>query len=285
MHYRILFVFGHSNAVQHTQALMTLRWGSTQTHVIVTQSVESAEKHLVSQQIDLLIGFVEPQSRLVRLIEQVKRRDDNVRVVLITPPNLNDFDRLHAELTADRMLPETTTSEQLCQAVSEIYINHFAPVGPPRPAAKHRAPLLLSAEQQQELQSVLAQVGHEVGMRSGLLVDLSGQEIVHWSSAQLTDIGSVAALAAGDMMATIELGRLVGNAETCKIIVQGVQRAHDLDGAGWRTAVVTAGHRAGRPARLEPDGASPVQRAGCSKLLSGQPQQFSQCCPLALRAC
>ncbi|NTV62269.1 MAG: roadblock/LC7 domain-containing protein [Oscillochloris sp.] len=83
-----------------------------------------------------------------------------------------------------------------------------------------RSQLVLSAAQLQELRQLLAQFGQQADVRFAFLGDLSGLDIVSWDGRSETDVGSVAALAAGDMMATMEVGRLLGGKRTCNLIVQ-----------------------------------------------------------------
>ncbi|MBX0329214.1 hypothetical protein K2Z83_16190 [Oscillochloris sp. ZM17-4] len=83
-----------------------------------------------------------------------------------------------------------------------------------------RSQLVLSASQLQELRQLLAQFSQQVDVRFAFLGDLSGLDIVSWDGRSETDVGSVAALAAGDMMATLEVGRLLGGKRACNLIVQ-----------------------------------------------------------------
>jgi predicted regulator of Ras-like GTPase activity (Roadblock/LC7/MglB family) len=83
-----------------------------------------------------------------------------------------------------------------------------------------RSQLVLSAAQLQELWQLLSQFGQQADVRFAFLGDLSGLDIVSWDGRNGTDVGSVAALAAGDMMATLEVGRLLGGKRACNLIVQ-----------------------------------------------------------------
>lgn len=83
-----------------------------------------------------------------------------------------------------------------------------------------RSQLTLSATQLHELHACLTWIGREVDVRCGLLADLSGQEIVHWGAQSAPDISNVAALAAGELMATLEIGRMFGGKRSCNLIVQ-----------------------------------------------------------------
>jgi predicted regulator of Ras-like GTPase activity (Roadblock/LC7/MglB family) len=83
-----------------------------------------------------------------------------------------------------------------------------------------RSQLILSVGQLQELRQLLAQFGQQADVRFVFLGDLSGLDIVSWDGRDSTDVGSVAALAAGDMMATLEVGRLLGGKRACNLIVQ-----------------------------------------------------------------
>lgn len=83
-----------------------------------------------------------------------------------------------------------------------------------------RSQLVLSVAQLDELRSLLAQLSQQAEVRCAFLGDLSGQEIACWDARSDTDIASVAALAAGDLMATLEIGRLLGGKRACNLIVQ-----------------------------------------------------------------
>ena len=79
---------------------------------------------------------------------------------------------------------------------------------------------VLSAAQINTLAADLAPLGQQPGVRLALLLDLSGQEIVYIDSYGGLLIPSIAALAAGDMMATQEVGRLLGGSRNCNLIIQ-----------------------------------------------------------------
>jgi predicted regulator of Ras-like GTPase activity (Roadblock/LC7/MglB family) len=83
-----------------------------------------------------------------------------------------------------------------------------------------RSQIVLSAAQLQKLRACLAWLGREAAVRCGLLVDLSGQDIVHWSVQNNLDVPSIAALAAGDLMATLEIARMLGMKRACNLIIQ-----------------------------------------------------------------
>ncbi|NJK81869.1 MAG: hypothetical protein HC914_19210 [Chloroflexaceae bacterium] len=70
--------------------------------------------------------------------------------------------------------------------------------------------LVLSKTQLATLGSDLSQLGRQHGVRFAILGDLSGQDIAFWDALGESDIASIAALAAGDLMATLELGRMLG---------------------------------------------------------------------------
>lgn len=83
-----------------------------------------------------------------------------------------------------------------------------------------RSQLTLSVDQLNELQTCLKWIGREVDVRYGLLADLSGQEIASWSVQGNFDVSSIAALAAGELLATLEIARLIGGKRTCNLIIQ-----------------------------------------------------------------
>lgn len=83
-----------------------------------------------------------------------------------------------------------------------------------------RSQMVLSTAQINELSALLAQFSQQAEVRCTFLGDFSGQEIASWDARTDTDLASVAALAAGDLMATMEIGQLLGGSRTCNLIVQ-----------------------------------------------------------------
>jgi predicted regulator of Ras-like GTPase activity (Roadblock/LC7/MglB family) len=83
-----------------------------------------------------------------------------------------------------------------------------------------RSQMVLSAQQLQKLHACLAWLGRHASVKCGILVDLSGQDIAHWSALHNVDVGSIAALAAGDLLATMEIARMLGMRRTCNLITQ-----------------------------------------------------------------
>ncbi|MCG8351008.1 MAG: hypothetical protein MI924_24835 [Chloroflexales bacterium] len=53
-----------------------------------------------------------------------------------------------------------------------------------------------------------------------MLIDLSGQDIVHWSLPGDLDIGGISSLAAADLLATMEIARMFGMDRICNLIIQ-----------------------------------------------------------------
>ncbi|MCU0491082.1 MAG: roadblock/LC7 domain-containing protein [Chloroflexaceae bacterium] len=83
-----------------------------------------------------------------------------------------------------------------------------------------RSQLLLSVEQLGELRACLEGLSQQGDVRFTMLGDLSGQEIVSWDARNDLDTPSIAALIAGDLMATLEIGRMLGGKRTCNLIIQ-----------------------------------------------------------------
>lgn len=82
------------------------------------------------------------------------------------------------------------------------------------------AQLMLAPTLLNEIRALFAQLGQQVEVRLAMLGDLSGQDMVSWSGPGAVDTASVAALAAGDLMATLEVGRMLGGRRACNLIVQ-----------------------------------------------------------------
>jgi predicted regulator of Ras-like GTPase activity (Roadblock/LC7/MglB family) len=83
-----------------------------------------------------------------------------------------------------------------------------------------RSNIVFSPEQLQQLQSSFGWLERHAAFRCGVLIDLSGQDIVHWSTQQDLDITSIASLAAADLLATMEISRMFGMGRACNLIIQ-----------------------------------------------------------------
>ncbi|MFQ3663494.1 MAG: roadblock/LC7 domain-containing protein [Chloroflexaceae bacterium] len=83
-----------------------------------------------------------------------------------------------------------------------------------------RSSIVLSPSHLAAIQHLLAQLGQQADVRCAFLGDLSGQELASWEDRTNLDIGSLAALAAGDLMATMEIAQLLGGKRTCNLIIQ-----------------------------------------------------------------
>lgn len=78
--------------------------------------------------------------------------------------------------------------------------------------------IVLSPNQLQKLRACLVWLGRHASVRCGIVADLSGQDIVHWSMQPNLDTSSIAALAAGNLMATLEIARMFGLGQTGNMI-------------------------------------------------------------------
>lgn len=83
-----------------------------------------------------------------------------------------------------------------------------------------RSQLVLGPAQLNEIRAALSQLGQQADVRLAMLGDLSGQDLVAWAGRSEVDTSSIAALAAGDLMATLEVGRMLGGRRACNLIVQ-----------------------------------------------------------------
>ncbi|NJM06450.1 hypothetical protein HC891_10020 [Candidatus Gracilibacteria bacterium] len=83
-----------------------------------------------------------------------------------------------------------------------------------------RSQLVLGPSQLNDLRTALAQLGQQADVYLAMIADFSGQDIVSWQNRHDLDTSSIAALAAGDMMATLEVGRMLGGKRACNLIVQ-----------------------------------------------------------------
>jgi predicted regulator of Ras-like GTPase activity (Roadblock/LC7/MglB family) len=79
---------------------------------------------------------------------------------------------------------------------------------------------VLSKTQLTTLQTDMAQLGRQRGVRFIVLADFSGQDISAWDAAGSSDTATISALAAGDLLATLELGRMLGGRRACNLVVQ-----------------------------------------------------------------
>lgn len=80
--------------------------------------------------------------------------------------------------------------------------------------------LVLSQTQLSTLNTYVKQLGQNQGVRFVILADMGGQDIVYYDGGGNSDIASIAALAAGDLMATLEIGRMLGGERACNLIIQ-----------------------------------------------------------------
>lgn len=83
-----------------------------------------------------------------------------------------------------------------------------------------RSQIVLAPAQMHEIRATMSQLGQQADVRLAMLGDLSGQDMVSWSGRDDIDASSIAALAAGDLMATLEVGRMLGGKRACNLIVQ-----------------------------------------------------------------
>lgn len=79
---------------------------------------------------------------------------------------------------------------------------------------------VLSADQINTLRADLVQLGEQAGIRFVILADLSGHDIVSFDASGNRDISTITTLAASDMMATLEIGQMLGSERACNLIVQ-----------------------------------------------------------------
>lgn len=84
----------------------------------------------------------------------------------------------------------------------------------------YRSQPVLSAPQLTAIHGLLGQLSQQAHMRCAFLCDLSGQELASWTEQAELDLVSLAALAAGDLMATMEIARLLGGKRACNVIIQ-----------------------------------------------------------------
>jgi predicted regulator of Ras-like GTPase activity (Roadblock/LC7/MglB family) len=80
--------------------------------------------------------------------------------------------------------------------------------------------LTLTPAQLNELRAILSQFSEQAEVHCALLADFSGQDIVNWEGRGAIDTSTIAALSAGDMLATMEIGRMLGGRRACNLIVQ-----------------------------------------------------------------
>jgi predicted regulator of Ras-like GTPase activity (Roadblock/LC7/MglB family) len=83
-----------------------------------------------------------------------------------------------------------------------------------------RSQYVFTPAQLEALYNCLAWLRTEPGATCGMLCDLSGQDISYWTRNQDLDIATIAALAAGDMLATLEISRMLGGQRACNLIIQ-----------------------------------------------------------------
>ncbi|RRR74999.1 MAG: hypothetical protein EI684_05770 [Candidatus Viridilinea halotolerans] len=84
----------------------------------------------------------------------------------------------------------------------------------------HRTQPALSAAALATIHGLLGQLSQQAHMRCAFLCDLGGQELASWTEQADLDLVSLAALAAGDLMATMEIARILGGKRACNVIIQ-----------------------------------------------------------------
>lgn len=90
----------------------------------------------------------------------------------------------------------------------------------PAPLPLEQGARVFSASQMRDIKTNLAQLGGLPGVRCALLADMSGQEVASWKGISNVDTPGVAALAASELLASVEIGQILGGYRSCNLIVQ-----------------------------------------------------------------
>ena len=87
-------------------------------------------------------------------------------------------------------------------------------------AKTFRNGLTLNEEQLQQISQNLSDLGARIPARYLLIVESTGQFVAHWGDKRDSDPISLGALMAGDVVATLEMARLTGEADTYQMILR-----------------------------------------------------------------
>lgn len=128
-------------------------------------------------------------------------------------PQPHDDAALRALLLATLGLIDQNGAGARSAAVAPPLPERPAPAAPPARAS-------LTSAQLAGLRGCLARLARTGGARYIALIDISGQEIAGWAAGHPVAGAELAALSAAGMLATLELGWLIGRQRTCHVLIQ-----------------------------------------------------------------
>lgn len=231
MSYRILIIADSPDFLRYLSALSAQTIDSRPLQITLAGSLDSARQKLAQTACDLLIGPLRANNGFVHFAEELRTSGQSLIILGVVAAKLSEFERTYAQIFCSSVLEANTTPAGLVATVRGA-LTPAAPAAPAvtllppqhaaaqRSAAAPRRGSVLSVAQIGQLRAELARLGREVGVRCSMLVDLSGQEIVHWSIGDLDNVPGIAALTASDMLAALELGRIIGGLQPCNVIIQ-----------------------------------------------------------------
>ena len=108
------------------------------------------------------------------------------------------------------------------------------------PAARELAPsFVLSVEQAEAVDAYLERMAYESDARCIILADMSGQLIAEWGQTERMNTQVLSAVAAGELAATQELARLVGEEARFKLLLhEGEEQSVYLSDIGTQLILV-----------------------------------------------
>lgn len=235
MNYSILIIEESSHTRhRYAQALLGAIPSGARYEIITVSSTAAAILQASRQHFDLVIAPLRENNDGIQLVQDLIDIATQRTFLLLADESASSFQIQLAEVLGARVIEYPVTEAQLPRLVAEqlgLPVPALSEADPPlQPAAPParsttefvvgRPALAMSAAHMATLRATLAELGKQAGVRIALLADLSGQDIASWHRIDTVDMAGVAALAAGDLLATIEINQLLGGRRSCNLIVQ-----------------------------------------------------------------
>ncbi len=201
---------------------------SWQYQVITVSSMAAGQVLATRQHFHLVLLAFQRDNNALDLVRVLQEITPRTRLLLLCDHSVTTEQRDEAQALGLPMLLADPSNEQLVAAIAQALGQNLP--APRRTTAARTRLVSLSAEHLHELRACLVQLGKQGGVSCALLADLNGQDIVHWNAFGDIDTASVAALAAGDLLATLEINQLLMGQQGCKLIVQEHEDQHILMG-------------------------------------------------------
>ncbi len=194
--------------------------------VVAVHSSAAAQVQAIHHQFHLAIIAVRPSNLGIELAYTLKQRDPQLRLLLICEQNLSPLQQQQTKQLGTTLTTAPVALSLLRSLVGGILHLEPHPTQLTRhmelPSAQHgpRHASTLTPQQVEQFRECLAEWRGQPGLYCILLADFSGQALATWSRYDEIDMQGIAALAAGDLSATLEIGMLIGGQRNCSLIVQ-----------------------------------------------------------------